>query len=143
MMAGSDSPVDLAHWDLTIVRLTKDLGWPLTRDEPVVKLDRLRYLFTLPDKDGTLLNYGISFNTAAIDASALTSLDSLLRSTACFSAPSYAVVPSKSSRRPPQSQPIASDRYWNEFAPRIEGYNSVLAKTIATGTRGLRQPGAL
>jgi hypothetical protein len=59
LMAGSDGPVDLAHWDLAVVRLTKDLAWPLARDEPVVKLDRLCYLFTLPDKDGTLLNYGV------------------------------------------------------------------------------------
>jgi hypothetical protein len=59
LMAGSDGPVDLEHWDLAVVRLTKDLAWPLARDEPVVKLDRLCYLFTLPDKDGTLLNYGV------------------------------------------------------------------------------------
>ncbi|XP_066314904.1 senescence/dehydration-associated protein At4g35985, chloroplastic-like [Miscanthus floridulus] len=148
LMAGSDGPVELARGDLAVVRLTKDdvavatavrvgkdLGWPLARDEPVVKLDRLHYLFTLPDKDGTFLNYGVSFNAAA-DASALASLDGLLRSSACFSAPSYAVVPSKSSRPPPQQQqqPVASDGYWNEFAPRMEGYNGVLAKAIAAGT---------
>jgi hypothetical protein len=47
------------------------------------------------------------------------------------------VVPSKSSRPPPpqqQQQPVASDGYWNEFAPRMEGYNGVLAKAIAAGT---------
>ncbi|KXG33274.1 senescence/dehydration-associated protein At4g35985, chloroplastic-like [Sorghum bicolor] len=152
LMAGSDGPVELARGDLAVVRLTKDdvavatavrvgkdLGWPLARDEPVVKLDRLHYLFTLPDKDGTFLNYGVSFNADAADDSALASLDGLLRSSACFSAPSYPVVPSKSSRRPPpppqqQQQPVASDGYWNEFAPRMEGYNGVLAKAIAAGT---------
>ncbi|XP_066306886.1 senescence/dehydration-associated protein At4g35985, chloroplastic-like [Miscanthus floridulus] len=144
LLAGSDGPVELARGDLAVVRLTKDdvavatavrvgkdLGWPLARDEPVVKLDSLHYLFTLPDKDGTFLNYGVSFNA---DASALASLDGLLRSSACFSAPSYAVVPSKSSRPPPQSQQVASDGYWNEFAPRMEDYNGVLAKAIAAGT---------
>ncbi|WVZ69000.1 hypothetical protein U9M48_017864 [Paspalum notatum var. saurae] len=154
LMAGSDGPVELARGDLALVRLTKDdvavatavrvgrdLGWPLARDEPVVKLDRLHYLFTLPaDKDdGTFLNYGVSFDAAATDAAALASLDGILRSNACFSAPSSgAVVPSKSSsssRRPPQ-QPAASspDGYWNHFAPRMEGYNGVLAKAIAAGT---------
>ncbi|KAJ1254865.1 hypothetical protein BS78_03G260500 [Paspalum vaginatum] len=152
LMAGSDGPVELARGDLAVVRLTKDdvavatavrvgrdLGWPLARDEPVVKLDRLHYLFTLPDKDGTFLNYGVSFDAAAADAAALASLDGILRSNACFSAPSSgAVVPSKtksSSRRPPQ-QPAASssDGYWNDFAPRMEGYNGVLAKAIAAGT---------
>nr|AWA44772.1 hypothetical protein SS03A17_000003 [Saccharum spontaneum] len=152
LMAGSDGPVELGCGDLAVVRLTKDdvavatavrvgkdLGWPLARDEPVVKLDRLHYLFTLPDKDGTFLNYGVSFNAnAAADAdAALASLDGLLRSSACFSAPSHAVVPSKSSRPPPppqQQRPVASDGYWNEFAPRMEGYNGVLAKAIAAGT---------
>jgi hypothetical protein len=47
----------------TAVRVGTDLGWPLARDEPVVRLDPLHYLFTLPaDKDGTFLNYGVSFN---------------------------------------------------------------------------------
>ena len=114
MLQPSDGRVELAHGDLAVVRLTKDdvavatavrvgkdLRSPLARDEPVVKLYCLHYLFTLLDKNGTLLNYGVSFNAAAVDASALASLDGSLRSNACFSAPSYVVVPSKSSRPPP------------------------------------------
>ncbi|XP_045088219.1 uncharacterized protein, partial [Aegilops tauschii subsp. strangulata] len=38
----------------------RDLGWPLARDKPVVKLDRLHYLFKLPDKDDVLLNNGVT-----------------------------------------------------------------------------------
>lgn len=138
MAADSEGPVELARGDLAVVRITKDdvavatvvrvgrdLGWPLTRDEPVVKLDRLHYLFTLPDKDGTFLNYGVSF--AAADAALLVSLDALLKANACFSAPS--AVPSRSARPPP-----SSDGYWNDFASTIEGYNGVLAKAIAAGT---------
>lgn len=154
LLAGSsDGPVELARGDLAVVRLTKDdvavatavrvgrdLGWPLARDEPVVRLDPLHYLFTLPaDKDGTFLNYGVSFNAGAgADASALASLDGLLRSNACFSTPSSGAVvpPSKGSRTRPQPGPVAAsgDGYWNEFAPRVEGYNGVLAKAIAAGT---------
>ncbi|CAO2166229.1 unnamed protein product [Urochloa humidicola] len=152
-LIGSDGPpVELGRGDLTVVRITKDdvavatavrvgrdLGWPLARDEPVVRLDRLHYLFTLPDSSssdggGTFLNYGVSFDGNA-DAAALASLDGFLRSNACFSAPSSA-FPSwnwKSSR--PQQQPVASaDAYWNDFAPRMAGYNGVLAKAIAAGT---------
>ncbi|CAO2194549.1 unnamed protein product [Urochloa humidicola] len=159
---GSDAPpVELARGDLAVVRITKDdvavatavrvgrdLGWPLARDEPVVRLDRLHYLFTLPDSsDGTFLNYGVSFDAGA-DA-ALASLDGFLRSNACFSAPSSSSSPApafaswkwKSSRPPTQQQqqqPAAAaaspDAYWNEFAPRMEGYNGVLAKAIAAGT---------
>ena len=64
LMTGSNGRVKLAHGDLAVVRLTKDdvavatavrvgkdLGSPLAQDEPVVKLDCLHYLFTLPDKD--------------------------------------------------------------------------------------------
>ena len=156
LLAGSGGPVELARGDLAVVRLAKDdvavatavrvgrdLGWPLARDEPVVRLDRLHYLFTLPDRDGTFLNYGVSFDAAAnADAAALASLDAFLQSNACFSAPSSAaagaVAPwSKSSRPPPpqqQQQTAAPDAYWNDFAPRIDGYNNVLAKAIAAGT---------
>ncbi|KAF8696267.1 hypothetical protein HU200_037170 [Digitaria exilis] len=153
LVSGSgDVPVELARGgDLTVVRITKDdvavatavrvgrdLGWPLARDEPVVKLDRLHYLFTLPDRDGTFLNYGVSFDAgAAADAAALASLDAFLRSNACFSEPSSPAGPSKSffwSRPPPQQQPAASDAYWNDFAPRVQGYNVVLAAAIAAGT---------
>nr|CAB3474111.1 unnamed protein product [Digitaria exilis] len=153
LVSGSgDVPVELARGgDLTVVRITKDdvavatavrvgrdLGWPLARDEPVVKLDRLHYLFTLPDRDGTFLNYGVSFDAAAAaDAAALASLDAFLRSNACFSEPSSPAGPPKSffwSRPPSQQQPAASDAYWNDFAPRMQGYNGVLATAIAAGT---------
>ncbi|RLN23941.1 uncharacterized protein C2845_PM07G21320 [Panicum miliaceum] len=157
LLAGSGGPVELARGDLSAVRLAKDdvavatavrvgrdLGWPLARDEPVVRLDRLHYLFTLPDRDGAFLNYGVSFDAAAnADGAALASLDAFLRSNACFSTPSSApssgaVAPwSKSSRPPPQQQQqqtAAPDAYWNDFAPRIEGYNNVIAKAIAAGT---------
>lgn len=150
LMAGSDGPVELARGgELSVVTITKDdvavatvvrvgreLGWPLARDEPVVKLDRLHYLFTLPDTDGTFLNYGVSF-AATADAAALAALDGVLRANACFSAPSSAgaggILRSWTSR-PQQQPPTSPDAYWNGFAPRMEGYNGVLAKAIAAGT---------
>ncbi|GJN17819.1 hypothetical protein PR202_gb04917 [Eleusine coracana subsp. coracana] len=147
LTSGSDGPVELARGgDLSVVTITKDdvavttvvrvgrdLGWPLARDEPVVRLDRLHYLLTLPDNsDDTFLNYGVSF------AAALAALDGVLRSNACFSAPSSAggaagFFRSWTSRPPPQ-QSTPPDAYWNGFAPRMEGYNGVLSKAIAAGT---------
>ncbi|KAM0918908.1 hypothetical protein ACQ4PT_008537 [Festuca glaucescens] len=143
MTAGSEGPLELGRGELSIVRIVKDdmavvatvvrvgldLGWPLARDEPVIKLDRLHYLFTLPDMDGALLNYGVSFDAKVADATLLASLDALLKSTSCFSTPS---VPSRSSSKPTLSS--SSDRYWNDFAPKIESYNGVLAKAIGAGT---------
>uniref|UniRef100_A0ACD5W2T2 Uncharacterized protein n=1 Tax=Avena sativa TaxID=4498 RepID=A0ACD5W2T2_AVESA len=141
MTAGSEGPLELGRGELSVVRIVKDdmavvatvvrvgrdLGWPLARDEPVIKLDRLHYLFTLPDMDGALLNYGVSFDGTVADATLLASLDALLKSTSCFSTPS---APPKGSRPPPPS----TDGYWNDFAPRIESYNGVLAKAIGAGT---------
>ena len=139
LVAGSEGPLELGRGELSVVRIFKDdvavttvvrvgreLGWPLARDEPVVKLDRLHYLFTLPDKDGGLLNYGVSF----ADATLLPSFDALLKSNSCFSTPS---APSRGSRPPPPAS-ASPDAYWNDFSPKVESYNNVLAKAIGAGT---------
>ncbi|XP_037406594.1 senescence/dehydration-associated protein At4g35985, chloroplastic-like [Triticum dicoccoides] len=139
LVAGSEGPLELGRGELSVVRIFKDdvavttvvrvgrdLGWPLARDEPVVKLDRLHYLFTLPDKDGGLLNYGVSFADAAL----LPSFDALLKSNSCFSTPS---APSRGSRPPPPAS-ASPDAYWNDFSPKVESYNNVLAKAIGAGT---------
>ncbi|XP_006644642.1 senescence/dehydration-associated protein At4g35985, chloroplastic-like isoform X2 [Oryza brachyantha] len=150
LLDGAEGPVELARGDLAVVRIAKDgvavatvarvgrdLGWPLTRDEPVVRLDRLHYLFTLPDRDGgAFLNYGVSF--AAPNDALLASLDAFLRANACFSTPSAgAPAPSRSytaTATATNTPPATTDGYWNDYAPRMEGYNNVLAKAIAAGT---------
>ncbi|KAG5243385.1 senescence/dehydration-associated protein [Salix suchowensis] len=94
-----------------------DLQWPLTKDEPVVKLDSLNYLFSLPLVDGGSLSYGVTFSEQY--RSSLSSLNSFLSEHSCFSA----------------STAIRTKNIdWKEFAPRIEDYNNVLAKAIAQGT---------
>ncbi|XVF34916.1 hypothetical protein REPUB_Repub18cG0099600 [Reevesia pubescens] len=101
----------------TIVKVGEDVQWPLTKDEPVVKLDSFHYLFSLPMKDGNSLSYGLTFSGQY--ASSLGSLDSFLKEHACFSGAAS-----------------TGDRHvdWKEYAPRIEDYNNVLAKAIAGGT---------
>uniref|UniRef100_A0A0E0N1V7 Senescence domain-containing protein n=1 Tax=Oryza rufipogon TaxID=4529 RepID=A0A0E0N1V7_ORYRU len=155
LLDGAEGPVELARGDLAVVRIAKDgvavatvarvgrgLGWPITRDEPVVRLDRLHYLFTLPDSTGggggggaLFLNYGVSF--AAPDDALLASLDAFLKANACFSTPSSS-APSRSSAttttRPAPTTTATADGYWNDFAPRMDSYNNVLAKAIAAGT---------
>jgi hypothetical protein len=139
LMDKSDVVV-LAKGDLTIVQVTDgannlamivrvghDLGWPLTKDEPVVKLDRLHYLFTIPDKDGSFLNYGVSFGSAD---PRLASLDMFLKEHACFSTPSTTASSSSTKEKEKSSYEV----YWKDYAPKIEGYNGVLGKAIAAGT---------
>ncbi|KAG9449091.1 hypothetical protein H6P81_009056 [Aristolochia fimbriata] len=110
----------------TFVKVGEDLRWPLTKDEPIVKLDRLHYLFSLPGQGGNLFSYGVTFS----DPNAgLASLDSLLKENTCFSMSSSDAAPA--SAAPPNS---SAALYWKEFAPRVEDYNGVLAKAIAAGT---------
>uniref|UniRef100_A0A5B6YYP8 Senescence domain-containing protein n=1 Tax=Davidia involucrata TaxID=16924 RepID=A0A5B6YYP8_DAVIN len=113
----SDDNVSLA----TIVKIGDDLQWPLTKDEPVVKIDALHYLFSLLMKDGDPLSYGVSFSSEQFGSS-LGLLDSFLQEHSCFSSSSS----SSSTRK--------KDLIWKEFAPKIEDYNNVLARAIAGGT---------
>ncbi|XP_068312997.1 senescence/dehydration-associated protein At4g35985, chloroplastic-like [Pyrus communis] len=103
----------------TIIKVGEEIQWPLTNDEPVVKLDALHYLFSLPMKDGDPLSYGVTF--PAQYESNLGFLDSYLKEHSCFST---ALTKNNNNK--------GVD--WKEYAPRIEDYNNVLAKAIAGGT---------
>ncbi|KAJ4958184.1 hypothetical protein NE237_025295 [Protea cynaroides] len=100
----------------TIVKVGDDLQWPLTKDEPVVKLGSLHYLFSLPIKDGDPLSYGVSFSEKS--RTELGSLDSFLKEHSCFSS----------------SSSTQNGLDWSDFAPQVEDYNGALAKAIAGGT---------
>ncbi|KAK6941456.1 Senescence/spartin-associated, C-terminal [Dillenia turbinata] len=110
----SDENVNLA----TIIKVGDDLQWPLTKDEPVVKLDTHDYLFSLPIKDGELLSYGVTFLQQYGNNLGL--LDSFLKEHSCFSS-NITLMRNK-------------DIDWKEFAPRIDDYNNILSKAIAGGT---------
>lgn len=111
----SDDDVLLA----TIIKINDDLQWPLTKDEPVVKLDPLHYLFSLTVvKDEDPLSYGVTFSDSGHGDFKL--LDKFLKEHSCFS------TSSSSSRK--------TDIDWKEFAPKVDAYNNVIAKAIAGGT---------
>ncbi|KAF3442973.1 hypothetical protein FNV43_RR16891 [Rhamnella rubrinervis] len=105
----------------TIIKVGEDLQWPLTKDEPVVKLDSLSYLFSLPMKDGDPLSYGVSFPEYCDGSLGL--LDSFLKEHSCFSGLTSTAAAKKN-----------KGVDWKEFAPRVEDYNNFLAKAIAGGT---------
>lgn len=115
----SDENISLA----TVVKVGDDLQWPLTRDEPVVKLDSLHYLFSLPVIDGEPLSYGVAFMEQY--GFYLEFLDKFLEEHSCFSSSASSSCSYSAPRR---------DIDWKEFAPRINDYNNVLAKAIAGGT---------
>lgn len=118
----SDQNVALA----TAIKVGGELQWPLLKDEPVVKLDALHYLFTLPMKDGEPLSYGVAF--AEKRRSELGLLDAFLKENSLFTTASS-----------PPSGKRKDNIDWKEFAPAVNSYNSVLAKAIAGGTGKLVQ----
>ncbi|KAM5547565.1 senescence/dehydration-associated protein [Rosa sericea] len=105
----------------TVIKVGEELQWPLTKDEPVVKIDDLHYLFSLPMRDGDPLSYGVTFPEQY--ASHLGFLDSFLKEHSCFT------ITSNSS-----ATKNVKGVDWKEYAPRIDDYNNVLAKAIAGGT---------
>lgn len=84
-----------------------------------MKLDVLHYLFSLPMQGSNPLSYGVTFSEQS--GGDLKLLDTFLSEHSCFSR-----APSAVSRK--------NDVDWKEFAPKIDDYNSVLAKAIAGGT---------
>ncbi|TKY60832.1 Senescence/spartin-associated protein [Spatholobus suberectus] len=101
----------------TIIKVGDDLQWPLTKDEPVVKLDALHYLFSLLVKNGEPLSYGVTFTEASLGS--LSFLDSFLKEHSCFSGLNLSKK---------------NNLDWREFAPKVDDYNHFLAKAIAGGT---------
>ncbi|XP_026434686.1 senescence/dehydration-associated protein At4g35985, chloroplastic-like isoform X1 [Papaver somniferum] len=106
-----------------LVKVGDELQWPLTKDEPVVKLDELDYLFSLRMVDMNL-NYGVSFSQQS--GSGLTDLDSFLKEHSCFSG----VSSSSTSKTSSDAQALD----WEKLAPRNENYNAALAKAIPSET---------
>jgi len=125
------------------VNVGEDVRWPLTKDEPTLKLDSRHYLFSIrlppdeeaADKDSSdILNYGVTF----ADEEGLDSLDSFLQQHACLSLPAESTGGASKSTRATKwgscdrENPEAA--YWTALAPRVENYNSVVAKAIAAGS---------
>ncbi|XP_073282826.1 senescence/dehydration-associated protein At4g35985, chloroplastic-like, partial [Primulina huaijiensis] len=111
----SDSSISLA----TITKVGDELQWPLTKDEPVVKLDALHNLFSLLMEDGNSFSYGVTFLQK--QHGDLSFLDAFLKENSlCTSAASSS-----------SSKEVVN---WKKFAPAVDEYNSVLARAIAGGT---------
>lgn len=106
---------------VTIIKVGTDVQWPLTRDEPVVKVDELSYIFSLPDKDGgSFLNYGVSIHHSVHDDGCL---DKFLKENSCFS------IATAIDRSKPKN---TGD--WAKYVMRIGDYNKVLQKAVDGGT---------
>ncbi|KAH9310722.1 hypothetical protein KI387_025757, partial [Taxus chinensis] len=152
LVDGSEENVELGSGEFSLIRLLQgdiglailvkvgdDLSWPLTKDEPIVKVDSCHYLFSVrpPDveeeisetvKSGSasgseMLNYGVTFE----GEEGLDLLDECLEHHACFSVP-------KDGGKLSSDRGNSGGAYWADLAPVVEDYNSMLAKAIASGT---------
>lgn len=157
---GEEASVELGRGEFSIVRLAQgntgialfvkvgaDVRWPLTKDEPTLKLDSRHYLFSIrppldedaadykeKDKDSPdqILNYGVTF-TSEQD---LDLLDSCLKNHACFTLPATggASKPLGLAKACSCERENPEAEYWTALAPKVEDYNSVVAKAIASGS---------
>jgi len=159
---GEEVSVQLGSGELSIVRLVQgntgialfvkvgeDVRWPLTKDEPTLKLDSRHYLFSIrppPDEEAKveekekdkespeILNYGVTF----ADEKGLDLLDSCLQHHACFALPGEstggALKATRSAKNGSSGTENPEAAYWTALAPKVEDYNSVVAKAIATGS---------
>ncbi|XP_047951826.1 senescence/dehydration-associated protein At4g35985, chloroplastic-like [Salvia hispanica] len=110
----SDGDVALA----AAVKVGEKLQWPLTKDEPILKLDALNYLFSLPMSDAQPLSYGVAF-APETSGGLLGQLDALLAKHCLFTAAQ-------------KKKNVGID--WNKFAPAVDQYNTLLGQAIAIGT---------
>ncbi|CAN6456763.1 unnamed protein product [Victoria cruziana] len=125
-----------------IVKVDDDYRWPITKDEPVVKLDDLHYLFTVKspsteqeEQAVRFISYGIKFGERSrmVDA-----LDSFLSENSCFTAPkteaatSVAEAGTKVGRWAHWRR--LEDDSWKKYAPNVDDYHGTLAKAIASGS---------
>ncbi|GLJ25327.1 hypothetical protein SUGI_0484840 [Cryptomeria japonica] len=147
---GEFTLIRLLHGNTGLAILAKvgdELSWPITKDQPTVKVDSCHYLFSVPvptveettepakfgrNCGSEILNYGVSFE----EKEGLELLDKCLEQHACFSCP-------KDGGKPASDRENSEAAYWADLAPKVEDYNSILAKAIASGSgqiiRGLFQ----
>jgi spartin len=139
---------------VVFVRVGEQLRWPLTRDEPAVKLDSSHYFFTIRvprpvddmDRDTAgghgdeMLSYGVTFPVAGQEPQ-LRELDSVLEQYSNFSAPQLVqgdrqqIVPEEVvSSEGKQVTKGSQAEFWKTMAPNVDDYNSKLARSMAKGT---------
>lgn len=160
--------VELAVGDLEILRLVQgeitvavfarvadEIQWPLTKDEPAVKVDESHYFFSLrPVKesgssdhpiDNEMLNYGLTIASKGQEP-LLEKLDTILSDYSSFTAEKQKEenVLDLTAAKETSPEELKGERkkmvekqctaYWTTLAPNVEDYSGVAAKLIATGS---------
>ncbi|EOA16630.1 hypothetical protein CARUB_v10004804mg [Capsella rubella] len=164
--------VELACGDLEIVRLVQgditvavlarvgdEIQWPLTKDEPAVKVDESHYFFSLrpvketgssdhstDEAEDDMLNYGLTIASKGQEP-LLEQLDKVLADCSSFTAEEKKKeenVLDLTAAKETSPEELKGKRkkmvqkqctaYWTTLAPNVEDYSGVAAKMIAAGS---------
>uniref|UniRef100_A0A1J3I048 Spartin n=2 Tax=Noccaea caerulescens TaxID=107243 RepID=A0A1J3I048_NOCCA len=167
--------VELAVGDLQILRLVQgeitvavfarvadEIQWPLTKDEPAVKIDESHYFFSLrPVKESgsdhsteeetnndDMLNYGLTIASKGQEP-LLEKLDLILTDYSSFTAEEQKAddvnsVMDLTAAKETSPEELKGERkkmvekqctaYWTTLAPNVEDYSGAAAKLIAVGS---------
>ncbi|ESQ53489.1 hypothetical protein EUTSA_v10027489mg, partial [Eutrema salsugineum] len=160
--------VELAVGDLEIIRLVQgeitvavfarvadEIQWPLTRDEPAVKVDESHYFFSLrpvkesgSEENNDMLNYGLTIASKGQEQ-LLEKLDMILSDYSSFTAEKHKEedvnnVLDLTAAKETSPEELKGKRkkmvekqctaYWTTLAPNVEDYSGVAAKLIAAGS---------
>ncbi|XP_010437396.1 PREDICTED: senescence/dehydration-associated protein At4g35985, chloroplastic-like [Camelina sativa] len=161
--------VELACGDLEILRLVQgditvavfarvgdEIQWPLTKDEPAVKVDESHYFFSLrPVKESSkssdhstdeaenneMLNYGLTIASKGQD---LEQLDKILADYSSFTAEEKQNALDLTAAKETSPEELKGKRkkmvqkqctaYWTTLAPNVEDYSGIASKMIAAGS---------
>ncbi|CAA7035727.1 unnamed protein product [Microthlaspi erraticum] len=166
--------VELAVGDLEILRLAQgeitvavfarvadEIQWPLTKDEPAVKIDESHYFFSLrpvresgsdhsteEESISDMLNYGLTIASKGQET-LLEKLDNILTDYSSFTAEKQKAddvnnVMDLTAAKETSPEELKGERkkmvekqctaYWTTLAPNVEDYSGVAAKLIAAGS---------
>ncbi|KAF8101545.1 hypothetical protein N665_0204s0042 [Sinapis alba] len=146
----------LVQGDITVAvfaRVADEIQWPLTKDEPAVKVDESHYFFSLrPVKetgsdhptDPDMLNYGLTIASKGQEP-LLEKLDEILANYSSFTAEKVETLmmdltaaketsPSELTGKRKKMVEKQCTAYWTTLAPNVEDYSGVAAKMIAAGS---------
>ncbi|KAG2243352.1 hypothetical protein Bca52824_094797 [Brassica carinata] len=147
----------LVHGDITVAvfaRVADEIQWPLTKDQPAVKVDESHYFFSLrpvnepgsdhhPSDDDDMLNYGLTIASKGQEP-LLEKLDEILADYSSFAAEKVETLTDLTAAKETSPSELTGKRkkmvekqctaYWTTLAPNVEDYSGVAAKMIAAGS---------
>ncbi|CAH8325386.1 unnamed protein product [Eruca vesicaria subsp. sativa] len=143
----------LVQGDITVAvfaRVNDEIQWPLTKDQPSVKVDESHYFFSLRPVQETgsdpseMLNYGLTIASKGQEP-LLEKLDEILAEYSGFTeekaetegmelTAAKETAPEELTGKRRKMVEKQCTAYWTTLAPNVEDYSGVAAKMVAAGS---------